>query len=596
MFSKLTPNLKRGSITAVFALSISIFSGVVAQATPVDLFISTGYPGAGTSAATAVAGPANMVSVTAGATAEYLSVTVGTFIGGVTSSTLIANASIAVQTPTAGTITVLGYIQTGVGVYSSTPTDTIIITVVSNLPGTVYSYSTIYAENGTNVAPSAATDAAFGVTAPSTATNVAEFSIQEFDANGIVMQSIYAKPITVAASIGMLASYDVSSPTLIPNTPAITAVPTTPISHFLLSGIPGFGGTSVITIAINGVYKLYKVTFTGNAARIVLTAINPVVGVGVASAILPNSGIATGITANTNALQLQEFDAAGTLLPVNVGTITINSVASAIATGGAIEVNGNHTLGGIAGGALTTATAAGVSVNGLMAGTATFVATDASTSISSLPISIRVSSGVPSSVAITSDASVYADGGAGTISTTLSDAAGTLPAGTYVVFAGQATASLALSGGASTLPGAPSSIPSSAGSVPTVVGQITVKDDGTYTNAFTAPTTDGTVTISATPATAAIKITPVTFTVSSGNSAPEATNEAASADNASTDVDALVTPTADKIDGAAQTAGVTATATTASLAALTPQVSALLIRVAALTTLIAKILKALKKK
>jgi len=596
MFWNMTSNIKRGSIVAVFALTIGIFSGVVAQATPVDLFISTGYPGAGTSAATAVAGPANMISITAGATAEYLSVTGGTFLGGVTSATLLANASISVQTPTAGTITVLGYIQTGVGVYSSTPTDTIIITVVSNLPGTVYSYSTIYAENGTNVAPSAATDAAFGVTAPSTATNVAEFSIQEFDANGIVMQPIYAKPITIAASIGMLASYDVSSPTLIPNTPAITAVPTTPISHFLLSGIPGFGGTSVITIAINGVYKLYKVTFTGNAARIVLTAINPVVGVGIASAILPNSGVATGITANTNALQVQEFDAAGTLLPVNAGTITINSMASAIATAGTVEVNGNHTLGDLAGGTPTSATVGGVSINGLMAGTATFVATDASTSISSLPISIRVSSGVPSSVVITSDASVYADGGAGTLTTTLSNVTGTLPAGTYVVFAGQATSSLALSGGASTLPGAPAAISSIAGSVPTVVGQITVKDDGTYTNAFTAPTTDGTVTISATPASATIKVTPVTFTVSSGNAAPEAANESAGADNAATDVDALVTPTADKIDAAAQAAGTAAGTTTASLAALTPQVTALLVKVAALATLIAKILKALKKK
>jgi len=594
MFKNLTFNLKRLSILAVATMVIGGFTGVAAHATAGNLFISTGYPGAGTTTATTVAGPANTISITCGNTPEFVSVTGGLFIGGLTSTPLLANSSTFVQTPTVGTVTVSGFIQTGVGVYSSTPTDTITITVVTALPGTVYSKSTIYAENGTNLAPSAATDAAFSVNAPSTASNVAEFSVQEFDPYGNVMLPAYAQPITVSASIGMIASYDVSSPTLIANTPAITAVPTTPISHFLLSGIPGFGGVSIITIAINGVYKIYKVTFTGNATKIVLTAINPVVGVGIASAMLPSALSATGITANTNALQVQEFDAAGTLIPVNTATLTINSISGAIAVAGAIEVNGNHSLGDIVGGTLSSATAAGISINGVTAGTATFVATDSSASISSLPITVRVSSGIPTSAAFTTDASLYLNGAPGTLKTTLSNATGTVPAGTYVVFTGQASSSLALSGGSSALPGAPSAIPSSAGSIPTVVGQITVGNDGTYTSAFNAPANDGTATISATPATAAITVTPVTFTVSSGNSAPEAANESTNADNAATAAATAAATSTDASDLALQNADAKVNAVTAVLAALPTQIASLQIKIKARAVLIAKLIK--KKK
>ncbi len=592
----LTFNMKRLSILAVATLTFSGIACVSANAIAGNLFISTGFPGAGTTAGTTVAGPANLISITAGATAEFVSVSGGTLIGGVTTNVLAANTSTFVQTPTVGTITVSGFIQTGVGIYSTTATDTIIITVVTSLPGTVYASSKIFAEKGTNIEPNATTDAAFSVTAPSTMANVAEFSIQEFDASGNVMLPAYAKPITVSASIGMIASYDVSSPTLIGNAPAITAIPTTPISHFLVSGVPGFGGTSIITIAINGVYKLYKVTFTGTATRIVLTAINPVIGIGAASSIIPSAVSATGITANTNALEVQEFDGFGNVLPVNTGTLTINIFSGTSATVGAIDLSGFNTLGDIPGGTLSSPTGLGVSVNGVMVGNTSFVATDSSASISSLPVTVRVSSGAPTSVVMTSDSIIYADGGPGTLTTTLSNALGTMPAGTYVVFTGQASSSLALSSGTSTLPGAPAAIPSSAGSIPTAVGQVTVKNDGTYMTSFTAPSTDGIATISATPATGLITVSPVSFTVSSGNAAPDALNESTNADSASTDAVLIATTSADLAGQAMLSADGQAGAATPFFTTFNAQITTLLAGVAARNAAIAKIVKKLKGK
>ena len=591
MFSDLATNLKRGSIVAVVALSLGIFSGLAANAVPGNLFITTGYVGAGTQAATVVGGPANASSITAGVTPEFVTVSGGTFAGGLTSATLLANGSIAVQTPATGTITISGHIQTSPGVFSPTVTETIVLTVVSSLPATVYSKSVIYAEVGTSVAPSAITDAAFSLKAPSTGVNVAMFSVAEFDSNGVPMYGPLAKPIIVTVSAGVISSYDLTAPTAIPNTTFMSAIPTTPTSHFLLSGVPGMAANATITFIINGFSKVYTVTFVGSAAKIVLTPINTVVGVGLATALLPSSTKALGITANTNAVEIQEFDSIGNLLTPNPALISVASTTAGIATAGAIDNANAHPLGNVVGGTPTSTSVLGLSINGTAAGTTTLVATDASTGVSSLPVTIRVSSGIPTSVVLTTDATMYVSGGAGTLKTTLSNAAGILPAGTYAVLTGQATASVVLTTGTSTLPGAPTAIASSGGSIPVVVGQVTIKSDGTYISAFSAPASAGTIFITGTPVNGSILVTPATFTVATGDSAPEADAEAANADNASTDAGALITAAADKADAAAQAAGVTAAATSATLAALTPQITALLAKVVALAALIAKILK-----
>ena len=598
MFSKLTPNLKRGAIVAVFSLTILGVSALPAQATgtPVNLIASaTSITTPGTTA-TQLAGVANSVTISntvisgPSAVPVYFTVSGGVTTTSTTSGTILAGASVGIATTVAGTITVTGYPIVN-GAASATATDVKTITVVGSVPGTVYATSQIYGAVGTAVMPSAATDAAFSLTVASTSTNVAQFSVSELDSNGIAVFGASAKPIIVTVSAGFISSYDVTSPTPILNTTFISATPTTPTSHFLLSGMPGVAANALVSFIINGYSKVYKVTFVGSAAKIVLTPINSVVGVGLASALPPSSAKATGITANTNAFKIQEFDGIGNLLAPNPALISITSATPGIATGGAIDNAGIYPLGNIAGGTPTTSTLLGLSVNGVAPGTTTLMATDASTGVSSQPVSIRVSSGIPTSVVLTTDFKSYVSGDPGILITTLSDAAGTLPAGTYAVFTGQATASIVLTAGTATLPGAPATVASSAGSIPVVVGQVTVKGDGTYTSTFSAPASAGTIFINATAAASNILVTPATFTVVTGNSAPEADAEAANADNASTDAGALITVAADKADAAAQAAGVRAAATSAALAALTRQITALLAKVVVLAALIAKILK-----
>lgn len=592
---------------ALAAVGVAAFSGVsaTAQATgsPVNLIASATSVTTAGIAATQIAGVANSVTVSntvvigGGALPVYFTVSGGVTTTGTNSGTLPVGASVGIATTTAGTITVLGYAITA-GAASISPTDVITITVIGSVPGTVYASSTVYGEAGTGSAPSAVTDAAFSVTAPSTATNVAEFAVSEFDANGVPVIGAGAKPIIVTVVNGLISSYDLTAPTAIPNTTYISAVPTTPTSHFLLSGVAGLGGTAVVTISVNGVFKNYKVTFTGPATKIVLTTINPVVGVGLASSILPTSSVATGVTANTNALEVQEFDASGTALPVNPGAITINSAAPGIATVGALDLSGTHPLGDITGGTPTSSSVVGVSVNGVSPGITTFIASDSSLSLTSAPASIRVSSAIPTSVVFSTNSPTYADGVLGTLTTTLSNVAGPVPAGTYVVFKGQATSLLALSAGTSSLPGAPTAVASVGGSIPVVVGEVIVKDDGTYTINFNAPLSDGTNTITATPTTNAISVTPATFIVGSGSSvavaATVAANEANDAASASSDAATLASASADAASQAADSASAKANAALSAISALSSQVTAVLSKVAAISALLAKILKRVK--
>ena len=278
MFSKLAPNLKRGSVVAVFALAILGVSALPAQATgtPVNLITgATSITTAGTTA-TQLAGVANYVTVSntvisgPSAVSVYFTVTGGVTTTSTTSGTILAGASVGIATTVAGTITVTGYAIVN-GAASATPTDVITITVVGSVPGTVYATSQIYGAVGTAVMPSAASDAAFSLTVASTSVNVAQFSVTELDSNGIAVYGPSAKPIIVTVSAGYISSYDVTAPTAIPNTTFISATPTTPTSHFLLSGMPGVAANSLINFIINGYSKVYKVNFVGSAAKIVLT-------------------------------------------------------------------------------------------------------------------------------------------------------------------------------------------------------------------------------------------------------------------------------------------------------------------------------------
>ena len=586
---------KRVALVAAAALAIGGISAVSANASGVsDWTISNAYAVGGSGnaeTATQIAGPANYVTLTAipGTVVWphvyggiYFTVTGGTTTTGTTSGTVLASGSVNIATPAAGTITVTSY-QITDGAAATTATTTTTITVLAALAGTVYASSTVLA-NAAVGSPSPTTNTNYAaVTAPANGTQVAQFSVAELDPNGVpVYGATYGKNITATVTNGLISS-DISGG-FTGNTTYVSGTPVAAVTNFILSSVNGLAGTATLTLSVNGVVvQTYTATFTGSAVKIVLTAVNPVIALGTVS----------GVTANTDALEVQEFDANGNAIASNANTITVTPASSAIATAGSLDYNTAHTLGNITGGTALSNSVAGVTLTGAAVGTTTFTATDSSNTLTSAPVSVRVSSAVPTSVVFATDAAAYASGGAGTLTATLSDAAGTVPAGQYAVLTSAgANSSYALTVGSGSLPGVSTTAPA-------VAGSIIVNDSGVFTSAFNAPISDATgVTISATPAATTITVTPATFDVTSGasdaaNAATDAANEATDAANAATDAANAAADSADAATQAAQDAGDKADAALAAVTALSQQVTTLLAKVASLAATLAKITKAI---
>jgi hypothetical protein len=574
---------KRVALVAAAALAIGGISAVSAQAVGnyvagADWTITNAYligtpvvAATSTETATQIAGPANYVTLTpantaaTGYTGTYFTVAGGTTSTGTTSGTVPLSGTLNISTPAVGTITVSSY-QIISGAAFTTATTTATITVTASVPGTVYGASTVYGNSGLTVGTST-TDAAFSVTQPAGTASVANFNVTETDANGLNLSTGF-KGITATSTNGLLtASGGITSS----STTYIGATPTTPVTNFVLSGIAGLSGTSVVTISVNGVVaKTYSVTFTGAAAKIVATAINPVIAVGTAAA-----AATAGITANTLAVKVQEFDANGNALAVPA--LTVTPVATATVSATAVTL----ASGTFADGSTASATAVGLNLTGVAAGTTMLTVTDGT--LVSAPVSIRVSSGTPTAVVYTTDAATYPAGGAGKLTVTVSDAAGTLPAGTYVLATGAATSSLAFTG---TNPA-------------NLSGTLVLNDMGTSTASFNAPLSDGSVTVNGT-ATTAVTSTAAKFTVTSAasdaaNAAVDAANEATDAANAATDAANAAADSADAATQAAQDAGDKADAALAAVTALSQQVTNVIAKLASLSATLSKIIKAIAK-
>ncbi len=585
---------KRVALVAAAALAIGGITAVSAQAT-VGLSISTGFTGAGSITGTAIAGPANSTSVTADAThREYVVITGGTFVGGTTSQILTAGGSIGVNTPAVGTITIAGYEETSTtpnGIFATTVTTTVTVTVSAFAAGTLYGTSGVYLNSGTlhsAVSTTSATstntvaagaDAAVvtaGVTAASGTANVANFQVIEADPNGIPLTTGFV-PVTATVTNGLLTASSITALAVgtIPTTAStyLAGTPAAGVFDFTLSGLAGISGTSTVTISVNGVVvRTFAATFTGAAAKIVLTAVNSVIGVGTVAA-----NTTAGITANTTALKVQELDANGNALNVLPLSLTSGTTAAIASIASPVTLVSTGTF---ADGSTISPTAVGISLPGAAAGTSSLTVSDGT--LTSNAVSVRVSAAVPNAVVVTSDLAAYPAGGAGTLSYTLSDAAGTVPAGAYTVYTTAPSSSYALTVGTANLPGL----------------TVTVDDAGVKTVAFNAPLSDGTTTISGTTATG-ITETPVSFTVSSGasdaaNAATDAANEATDAANAATDAANAAADSADAATQAAEDAGAKADAALAAVTALSQQVTSVLAKVAALSALLVRVVKKVK--
>jgi hypothetical protein len=534
-------------------LALGGLSAVAANAANPYLSITTATTITNTATATQIAGPANYVSIyETGTAAEYYVITGGTTTSGATTGTVTQGNSFNIATPAVGTITVSGYPITN-GAAATTAADTLTITVVTALPGTVYSASSVKAASGSSFPIT--TESTFPVLATASATGAAAFSVIENDAAGLSLTTGY-KALSISTTLGnitvpvAIAGVTGSGTSYVAGTPTVQGP-----YNFLLNG-DGRPGTATVSISVNGVaVKSYVVTFTGAAAKIVLTAVNSVVGKGTAAA------LAGTITANTNAFTVQEFDAAGNVVALNNVTLSLVPADATIATAGALDTSS----------AGLSSSKGGYSINGVNAGTTTFTVKDSTGTLVSNAVPVRVSSGVPTKVVFTTDASSYAIVSPMKITATVSDDAGVLPAGSYTVFDSNGVV----------IPG------NLLGGLVGASAIISIDNTGSSSIPANAPFSDGTFSVSATGATG-VTVTPATYSATSGgataaNAAADAAAEATDAANAATDAANAAADSADQATAAAQDAGDKADAALAAVTALSQQVTDLLAKIADLS-------------
>ena len=339
---------------------------------------------------------------------------------------------------------------------------------------------------------------------------------------------------------------------------------------FYGDGNPGVG---TITISAGStVIATRSVTFYGAPSKLTLTAVNGVIDAETAATATLNL-----VTANNDALTVVATDADGRVVPLVSSNLTVTPASTALISSGIVDQNIDHFAGGGTSGEACSATNTCVILNGVHAGigTTTVTVKDATTGLVSNPVTVRTSSGVPTSVVFTTDAANYATGRIGTLTETVKDAAGILPAGTYTVFSGPhaVTSSMAL---------AVNNLPN--------LATLTLNNAGVAMQSFNAPLSAGTTIISATGALGVV-VTPISFVVGSSTTVniKEANDATYAASATAKDTGAL----ADVADQAAKDSDTKATAATSAIAVINANIAAIVTRVASVAALILRLRKKL---
>ena len=323
------------------------------------------------------------------------------------------------------------------------------------------------------------------------------------------------------------------------------------------------GAPGLVTVEIKAgstVVGTKKINFFGNPATLTATAAKAVIGA---------ASTAATVTGKVT-------DASGNAVP----DVTVYAVSGTTAA-----ISNSYTSCGA-----TDATGAvSCSLTGVAAGTSAITLTTNSaatvtTGISSAPVSVRVSDGVATKVDYAFAADSYAPGAAATITATVSNAAGVMPAGTYTVLTAGVTGNYVLTGG----PG---------------LTVTTTDATGVVKYTVTVPTgVSGDLTLTGTAATGVTatfgKTTVVNTAQDTAQAAVDAAAEAIDAANAATDAANAAAEAADAATAAAQDAAdavaALSVAVTAQIDALKAQNDALRKQLIALTNLIIKIQKKVK--
>jgi hypothetical protein len=316
------------------------------------------------------------------------------------------------------------------------------------------------------------------------------------------------------------------------------------------------GAPGLVTVEIKAgttVVGTKKIQFFGNPATITATAAKAVIGAASTAAV---------VTAKVT-------DASGNAVP----DVTVYAVS-----GTAAAISNSYTSCG----ASDATGAVSCSLTGVAAGTSAITLTTnsaatATTGISSTPVSVRVSDGVATKVDYAFAAESYAPGAAATITATVSNAAGVMPAGTYTVLTAGVTGNYVLTGG----PALTVTTTDATGVVKyTVTVPVGISGDMTLTG--TAVTT-----VTATFGKTLI----VNAAQDAAQAATDAASEAIDAANAATDAANAAAEAADAATAAAQDAADAVAALSVSVAAM---IDALKKQITSLTNLVIKIQKKVK--
>jgi len=323
------------------------------------------------------------------------------------------------------------------------------------------------------------------------------------------------------------------------------------------------GAPGLVTVEIKAgstVLSTEKINFYGAAATITPTVAKAVIGP------VATTGVVTAVVK----------DASGNAVP----GVTVYAVSGTTAA-----ISNSYTSCG----ASSATGAVSCDLTGVAAGTSavTLTLNSASTgtsAVSATPVSVRVSDGVATAVAYAFAADSYAPGAAATITATVSNAAGVMPAGTYTVLTAGVTGNYVLTGG----PGLTVTTTDATGVVKYTV-TVPVGTSGDLTLTGTAVTT-----VTATFG----KTTIVNVAQDTAQAAVDAAAEAIDAANAATDAANAAAEAADAATAAAQDAAdavaALSVAVTAQIDALKAQNDALRKQLIALTNLIIKIQKKVK--
>jgi hypothetical protein len=560
-------NATNGSTLNAIAGSFNTVTLGVASGTGVQV---AGGNTLGTSAAR------TLVSVSgAGATiTSQTSMTVAT--GGLTAVSNVSNLTfsgtrgeVVINTPTAGTIIVSSFLETGAGsgIFSATADRTITVTVNAVASSGVHTAANSLAYMGAVAALQTVTGTDDVILANNSSTATAQAANITVTVRDSALATINNLAVSaVITGPGLLGITDTAETRTTAGTlrvAALGAAGTT--GEFNVTVWPDKTGvgtaTSTVTISAGTtVIAIKTIKWYGAVASYVLTT--------------KNKALSVGSTADAQVLTVAALDANGVAIPN--ATVNVSSSSTTTAT---VDT---ATVATAADGA-----AADIGVNGVAKGDAVITVGNASSSptVSATATISVVTSGI-ASVTLSYDKATYAPGEKATVAITAKNSDG-------VLSGDQDYANLFATGGIT-----------SSSSFTTVMSAVDrVLTNGVFTHTVFMPLTAGPVTISATlgaSVAAAIQATTVTATVTvvadtaaldAADAAADAAAEATDAANAATDAANAAAEAADAATAAAQDS---ADAVAALATQVATYISNLRKQITALTNLVIKIQKKVK--